>query len=139
MSIICFYTDPAETVLSYRPQLWRQLSLSVLVPMSVSLAEFTKRLHVCSDDHSASPDSSALGLGGFCRRQKNSYLADDTLRALGKHSAGEICFPWSSEVLFQQLFDLSWEFTLFLTFPGWWEHMGSGKPPSFYLLTVFSF
>lgn len=47
-------------------------------------------------------------------------------RPQGRHSAGKICFPWTcSEVLFQQLFDLSWALTLFITLPGWWEHTGS--------------
>ena len=62
-------------------------------------------------------------LGSSCRRREDSYLADDTLRALGRALSWKDLFSLEIGSAFPAIIWSSWELVLLNTLPAWWEHM----------------
>lgn len=93
--------------------------LTWTVPDSIS---FKCVLAACSHSWFCRISQWPSALGSSWRRE-DSYLADDTLRALGRALSWKDLFSLEIGSAFPAIIWSSWELVLLNTLPAWWEHM----------------
>lgn len=98
-------------------------SLISVYPDSYRFCKFQCVLAACGRSWFSRISQRPSALGSSCRRQKKSYLADDTLQALGRALSWKDLFSLEIGSAFPAIIWSSWELVLLNTLPAWWEHM----------------